>query len=68
MSISSSTVSSFVRAGAGSAALTWVPTKISLSDDAAVQYAMLKVGISAGSTTTSFSLNGWVSYTMDEAR
>lgn len=44
----------------------WQPTKISLSDDATFQYAFLKVSIQAGSTTTSFSLNGWVSYLMDE--
>jgi len=44
----------------------WAPTKISLSDDAAIQYAMLKVSIQAGTTTTSFSLNGYVSYIMDE--
>lgn len=42
------------------------PTRISLSDDAAVQYALLKFGIAAGSSTTSFSCNGWVTYAMDE--
>jgi hypothetical protein len=45
----------------------FAPTKISLSDDAAVQYAMLKVSIQAGTTTTSFSLAGVVLYTMDES-
>lgn len=40
------------------------PTRISLSDDASVQYAMLKVSIQAGTTTTSFSLAGYVLYTM----
>lgn len=44
---------------------SWAPNRISLSDDAAIQYAMLKIGISAGTTTTSFSINGWVSYQMD---
>ena len=43
----------------------WAPTRISLSDDAAIQYAMLKVSIQAGTTTTSFSLAGYVSYMMD---
>lgn len=42
------------------------PTRISLSDDAAVQHALLKIGIVSGSTTTSFSLNGYVTYAMDE--
>lgn len=45
---------------------TWVPTRVSLSDDAAVQYAMLKISVQAGTTTTSFSLAGYVLYTMDE--
>jgi hypothetical protein len=45
----------------------FAPTKISLSDDAAVQYALLKVSIQAGTTTSSFSVNGFVMYTMDEA-
>lgn len=49
-----------------SAAL-WAPTRISLSDDAAVQHAMLKISIQAGTTTTSFSCNGYVTYTMDES-
>lgn len=44
----------------------WAPTRISLSDDSAVQYAMLKISIQAGTTTTSFSCNGYVTYTMDE--
>lgn len=43
------------------------PTKISLSDDATFRYAMFKVGITAGTTTTSFSMNGYVLYTMDES-
>lgn len=41
-------------------------TKISLSDDAAVQYALLKISVTAGTTTTSMSFGGWVSYVMDE--
>lgn len=41
-------------------------TKISLSDDAAVQYALLKINISAGTTTTSMSFGGIVMFTMDE--
>lgn len=45
---------------------TWEPTRISLSDDAAVQHAMLKISVQAGTTTTSFSLAGYVSYAMDE--
>ena len=45
---------------------TWTPTRISLSDDAAVQHAFLKVSVQAGTTTTSFSLAGWISYAMDE--
>lgn len=44
----------------------WTPTRISLSDDAALQYAMLKVSIQAGTTTTSFSLAGYVLYTMSD--
>lgn len=45
---------------------TWAPTRISLSDDASVQHAMLKVSIQAGTTTTSFSLSGYVLYTMSD--
>lgn len=45
----------------------WAPTRISLSDDAAVQHALLKISIQAGTTTTSFSCNGYVTYTMDES-
>lgn len=42
-------------------------TKISLSDDAAVQYALLKISVTAGTTTTSLSFGGYVEFTMDEA-
>lgn len=42
-------------------------TKISLSDDAAVQYALLKISVTAGTTTTSMSFGGCVTFTMDEA-
>lgn len=45
---------------------TWIPTRISLSDDAAVQYAMLKISIQAGTTTTSFTFNGAIFYSMDD--
>lgn len=45
---------------------TWEPTRVSLSDDAAVQHAWLKVSIQAGTTTTSFSLAGYILYTMDQ--
>lgn len=44
----------------------WTPTRISLSDDAAVQHALLKISVQAGTTTTSFSLAGYILYTMDE--
>ena len=44
----------------------WVPTRISLSDDAAVQHALLKVSVQAGTTTTSFSLAGYILYSMDD--
>lgn len=44
---------------------SWAPTFISLSDDATFDYAFLKVSIQAGTTTTSFSLAGYVSYMMD---
>lgn len=43
------------------------PNRISLSDDAAVQYAMLKISLQAGTTTASFSINGYVSFCMDES-
>lgn len=39
-----------------------VPTKVSLSDDAAVQYAMLAIKASGGTQSTSFSINGVVLY------
>lgn len=45
----------------------FLPTKISLSDDAAVQYALLKISITSGTTTTSMSFGGYVMFTMDEA-
>lgn len=45
---------------------TWTPTRVSLSDDAAVQYAWLKVSLQAGSTTTSFSFSGYLLYSMDD--
>lgn len=45
---------------------TWTPTRISLSDDAAVQYAWLKISQQAGSTTTSFSFSGYLLYSMDD--
>jgi hypothetical protein len=38
------------------------PHKVSISDDAAVQYAMLAVKFSGGSASTSFSINGAVLY------
>lgn len=41
-------------------------TKITLSDDAAVQYALLKISVTAGTTTTSLSFGGFVTFTMDE--
>lgn len=45
---------------------TWTPTRISLSDDAAVQHAFLKISVQAGTTTTSFSLAGYILYSMDD--
>lgn len=39
-----------------------MPYKVSLSDDAAVQYAMLAAVASGGTQSTSFSLNGAVLY------
>lgn len=45
---------------------TWEPTRVSLSDDAAIQYAWLKISVQAGTTTTSFSLGGYIIYSMDE--
>lgn len=46
---------------------SWAPTLVSLSDDATLQYAFLKISIQAGTTTTSFSCNGYVTYIMDQA-
>lgn len=48
------------------AASLWAPTRISVSDDAAVQFAYVKSGVSAGTVTTSYSINGFVLYTMNE--
>lgn len=42
-------------------------TKLSLSDDAAIQYAMVKISKTSGTTTASVSIAGWVSWTLDEA-
>lgn len=44
----------------------WAPTRISVSDDSAFQYAFVKSGVSAGTATTSYSINGYVLYTMNE--
>lgn len=38
------------------------PYKVSISDDAAVQYAMLAIKASGGTQSTSFSINGAVLY------
>jgi hypothetical protein len=40
----------------------FVPYKVSISDDAAVQHAMLALKFSGGSASTSFSINGAVLY------
>ena len=45
---------------------TWTPTRISLSDDAAIQHVFLKASVQAGTTTTSMTLAGYISYAMDE--
>lgn len=42
------------------------PQRISLSDDAGVQFALLKFGVAAGTSTVSFSAAGYVTYAMDE--
>lgn len=39
-----------------------LPYKVSLSDNAAIQYAMLAIVASGGSQSTSFSINGAVLY------
>lgn len=42
-------------------------TKISLSDDAAVQYALLKVSKTSGTTTASVTMAGQVTFSLDKA-
>lgn len=52
---------------AGTARATAVPIKVSLSDDAAVQHAFLRLSCTtAGTASSSLSLCGWISYTMDQ--
>lgn len=47
---------------------TWPgPTLVSLSDDASLQYALLKLSLTAGTTTASFSFAGYVTYINDQA-
>lgn len=44
-----------------------LPYKVSLSDDAALQYAVLSLMCTAaGTATTSLSIGGYVRYTMDQ--
>jgi hypothetical protein len=40
----------------------FIPAKVSLSDDAAIQYAMLALKFSGGTASTSFSINGAILY------
>lgn len=42
-----------------------LPFQVSLSDDDGVQYALLKVRFVAGTETTSFAIDGWVSFAMN---
>ena len=52
---------------AGTARATNLPIKVSLSDDAAIQYALLRLDCTtAGTASSSLSLCGWISYTMDQ--
>lgn len=53
---------SAVTAGGSIVTGRWVPARVSLSDDAAVQYAMLAIVASGGTQSTSFSIKGTVIY------
>lgn len=45
-----------------------LPYKVSLSDDAALQYAILRLQVTtAGTATTSLSIAGYVAYSMDQS-
>ena len=59
-----STLCSISAVTAGGAIKTgiFIPAKVSLSDDAAVQYAMLAIVASGGTQSTSFSINGAILY------
>lgn len=45
-----------------------LPYKVSLSDDAALQYAVLSLQVTtAGTASTSLSVGGFIAYSMDES-
>jgi hypothetical protein len=46
-------------------ATTELPYVVSLSDDDAIQYALLKVRFAVGTATASFSIDGWINFAMN---
>lgn len=46
-------------------ATTELPMVVSLSDDDAIQYALLKVRFAAGTATVSFSIDGYITFAMN---
>lgn len=79
-SVGQSTISTIVNMGAFAGSATaqgllrpvtagtgWRVKKVELSEaGGGAPYALFKVSYSTGTTTTSFSMNGWVSYAMDQ--
>ena len=66
VAIAASTSANQATAGLNRAGL--LPYKVSLSDDAALQYAVLSLMCTtAGTASTSLSIAGFVKYTMDQA-
>lgn len=65
VAIAATTSANQAAAGLNRAGL--LPYKVSLSDDAALQYAVLSLQCTtAGTATTSLSIGGYVRYTMDQ--
>lgn len=46
-------------------ATTELPFVVSLSDDDAIKYAILKARFAVGTATASFSIDGWISFAMN---
>lgn len=56
------------QATAGLNRINLLPLKVSLSDDAALQYAILRLQVTtAGTASTSLSIAGYIAYSLDQS-